>query len=169
MGACPKEYNRIGPEIVFPHKSGLADMVGRMASESRDSQFYFSCGGFELSSFLGKHHRQGCKNFQSPTQPLAQHSPKKDKTELAQQLSFLTNPDLADMVGRMVSDSRDSKFCNSFGGAGTVQRPGSRSKRHRQGCMNFQSPTQSRSQHTPRSDTLQGILVATAVHPVSHG
>jgi len=37
-----------------------------------------SCGGFELSSFLGKHHRQGCKNFQSPTQPLAQHTPRSD-------------------------------------------------------------------------------------------
>ena len=94
-------------------------MVGRMAWLLSLEILSFtlpgpSCGGFEQSSFLGKHHRQGCKNFQSPTQPLAQHSPKKDKTELAQQLSFLTNPDLADMVGRMVSDSRDSKFCNSL-------------------------------------------------------
>ena len=76
-GGMPKKIQPNWPRSFFANPD-LADMVGRMDSESRDSQFYPSCGGFELSCFLGKHDRQGCKNFQSPTQPIAQHTTRSD-------------------------------------------------------------------------------------------
>ena len=77
-GRAQKNTTELAQKLSFLTNPDLAHMVGRMASESRDSQFYLSCGGFELSRFLGKHDRQGCENFQSQTQPLAQHTPRSD-------------------------------------------------------------------------------------------